>query len=118
MAIIKWVVDPKKIDILRDIQKYSDEPVISTLVGMFLVSTPVSLEKMKTDLKSNELLNIAKEAHKLKSSCGSLGLTSMAEIFASIEESIKKGSATNLIEALETAELFFGQSKVYLTELK
>lgn len=118
MPAEKWVVDPSKIDDLRDMQKYSDEPVIATLVGMFLAATPLALEKMKSDLKNNELLNIAKEAHKLKSNCGSLGLTSMADLFATMEESIKKGSATNLTEELETAELYFGQSKVYLKELK
>ena len=118
METVKWIVDPSKIDVLRDMQKYSAEPVISTLVGMFLESTPVALEKMKTDLENNELLNIAKEAHKLKSNCGSLGLTSMAELFASMEESIRKGGPINLVEALATAEKYFSQSKLYLTELK
>ena len=118
MEKTNWVVDLAKIEFLRDMQKYSDEPVISTLVEMYLEATPLALHKMKANLEDNQLVAIAQEAHKLKANCGNLGLTSMVELFAGIEESIRKGNPINLSEALTTAEQYFGQSKVYLAELK
>ena len=118
MEAQKWVVDPTKIDFLRDMQKYSDEPVISTLVGMFLEMTPLALERMRASLTKNELLAVSQEAHKLKANCGNLGLVSMMELFAGMEEAIKKDQPINLIEALEAAEQFLAQSRTYLSELK
>ncbi|MEN0060051.1 MAG: Hpt domain-containing protein [Bdellovibrio sp.] len=106
-----------KILFLRQIEQDNQEKVLEVLLQLYFKNTPLSLETMTLQAQEGRFVEVAQEAHKLKSSCGNLGLISLAEIFARIERQLKSGISENVSADLALAICHFEDSKQVLHDV-
>lgn len=118
MTKIEFNFDPNKISFLRELEQQTDDKVVDILVDIFLEGTPISLEKMAKHLKSGEISEMAREAHKLKSGSGNLGLVSLSTIFATIETQARSNDGESCAFYLDQAVNHFQEAKTVLSKLR
>ena len=98
------LIDDDVIAELRDIlqEEFGD------LVRDFVDDVPIQLELMQTALDQGNADGLYRLAHKLKSSCGSLGAPRLAELVRQLEQAGRQatldGAATLLAQAQATAD--------------
>lgn len=78
-------VDSEKINALRELEKSSGKIFVPALIKVFESEVPVAIKQMKTSANTNNFQELFLHAHKLKSSCFSLGAMRMGEICLEIE---------------------------------
>lgn len=81
-------IENKAINNLRILQRKTGKNILSTLVHLYLDTTPSCIANMKTYLQGKSYDDLAREAHSLKSSSGNLGVKPIAEWAQRIEYAI------------------------------
>jgi HPt (histidine-containing phosphotransfer) domain-containing protein len=82
------IFDESVIKSLRDIEKQSNQDIVSEMISEFSESLEKNLKSMQSFLNSSNYLDLAKLAHSLKSSSGNLGAIGISNICEKIESMI------------------------------
>lgn len=96
------VLDMEIIATLKALGGDDDPELFADLVSMFTGDTPARLQAMDDALSAGDADALGKVAHALKSSCGNLGASTLAELCREIESAGRGGdvdSARPLVEA-------------------
>lgn len=88
------LLDAKIIAELREVM----EEEFGSLISAFLDDLPLQLDRLQTAVAASDAETIYQIAHKLKSSCGNLGVARLAELFRRLEQA---GRLRTLDEAAE-----------------
>ena len=90
-------LNTETIEELKLLAQQTGPELLHKLVNMFVDTVPDALGKLRQLHNSEELQNLSREAHRLKSSCSSLGATRMGELCHQIErDALEPTSGSNL----------------------
>ncbi|MGZ8922543.1 MAG: EAL domain-containing protein [Methylosarcina sp.] len=100
---------------LRDFTTATGESLLNKAIELFVDSAAGEIEKMRTALANDDIVELVRIAHSFKSSCANLGADSLAEISNSIQMLGDMGQLNGIDELLTVMENDLGQ---VLAELK
>ena len=99
------VLDPAVISGLRRAQDAFGNPAfIRQLVSLFEVRTPGKLDRIRDALADGDAATVRETAHALKSSCGMVGASRMADACGRMEEAAARADLASAAEAFREAE--------------
>ncbi|MFO7691604.1 MAG: Hpt domain-containing protein [Vicinamibacterales bacterium] len=99
------VLDPAVVAELRRAQDAFGNPeFIRQLVELFRSATPGKLDQVREALAAGDAASIERVAHALRSSCGMLGASRMADAAARMEESAAKSDLAAAAAAFQDVE--------------
>jgi HPt (histidine-containing phosphotransfer) domain-containing protein len=101
------VLDADQIEDLRGI----DGGVFPRLVDMYVTKTPGRILLLRTHVEKNDFAAIAKEAHTIKGSSGSIGAARVANTCLRIEKACLAQDTAPFEELLRTLEGEFGRAR-------
>jgi len=78
-------LDPEVLAGLRELETDDDPGLFSELVELFLTDTPPRLRALEHALGCGDSKALEEVAHSLKSSCGNLGASALAELCKDLE---------------------------------
>jgi HPt (histidine-containing phosphotransfer) domain-containing protein len=113
-AMQNETIDVQRIQMLQESGIDVASGLLQNLIQMFIDNTTNRLAAMEMNFASKNLLEVAKTAHDLKSSCGTLGASRMMELAALIESRARNNSADGLTEALQELRLLFPRAELQL----
>lgn len=85
------VLDPEVIETLKSLSDEGDPGLFGELVEIFLDDTPTRLASIHEALGASDPQALEAAAHSLKSSCGNLGATRLADLCRNLEELGREG---------------------------
>lgn len=93
----------KLFDLSQISEMLGDEEELRRMVGVFVESTPVSLNDMNEGFKDNDAEKVASNAHKMKASLDLLKIDSLYEIIRKIDKKpkVENIAQQELIEVVE-----------------
>ena len=98
------VLDPAVVAALRRAQDAFGNPgFISQLAALFLANTPGKMDRLREAFTAGDAAAIREEAHALKSNCGMLGATRMADACALMEDAAARADLAAAALAFEDA---------------
>jgi HPt (histidine-containing phosphotransfer) domain-containing protein len=98
------VLAPDVVAALRRAQDAIGNPgLIRQLAGLFLTNTPGKMDRLREAVTAGDAAAIREVAHALKSNCGMLGATRMADACACMEEAASRDDLTAAALAFEDA---------------
>lgn len=99
------VLDPAVISGLRRAQDAFGNPAfIRQLVSLFEVRTPAKLDRIREAFADGDAASVRDAAHTLKSSCGMLGASRMADACGRMEEAAARADLASAAEAFRDAQ--------------
>ncbi len=98
------VLDPEVIECLKELGGEDDPGLFAELVDMFLHDTPERLTALQTALASDDIKEIERVAHSMKSSCGNLGAMGLADLCFQIEMAGRNGTVDDLKSLVERSD--------------
>ncbi len=96
------ILNSVALDNLRQHTTASGENLLNKAITLFLSSTPANIEALQNALDEEDCSALTRVAHSFKSTCANLGILTMAECAASIEESSKQGNIYGIDALLKT----------------
>jgi CheY-like chemotaxis protein/HPt (histidine-containing phosphotransfer) domain-containing protein len=85
-------IDHSMLDGLREVQGEAEPDILRELIGLFLTDLPPQLVALRGAVQSGDARSVARIAHTLKGSSGSMGAVRMAAICAELEEIGRSGT--------------------------
>jgi len=99
------VLDPAVVAELRRAQDAFGKPgFIRQLAGLFLADAPGKMDRLRQAFTAGDAAAIRELAHALKSNCGMLGATRMADACARMEEAAERADLAAAGEAFREAD--------------
>jgi HPt (histidine-containing phosphotransfer) domain-containing protein len=99
------VLDQAVVAELRRAQgAFGNPEFIGQLVGLFQANTPGKMERIRQALAAGDAAAVREVAHTLKSNCGMLGATRMAETCALMEDAAARADLAAAAGAFVQAE--------------
>lgn len=99
------VLDPAVVAGLRQAQDTLGNPeFIRQLVGLFQARTPGKMDRIRHAIAGGDAGAVREAAHALRSNCGMLGASRMAEACARMEEAAARADLPAAAEAFRDAE--------------
>ena len=98
------VLDRTALEGLRALETTDNPGLLGRIIDAYLGDTPKLLEKMKHAIAAEDISEVAKAAHTLKSSSANVGAVELAERCRQLEASAKSGAPGNLRELLSGVE--------------
>lgn len=99
-------------EIIAELREVMEEE-FADLIGTFLDDLPVQLDSLQTAIAEGSAADLYRIAHKLKSSCGSLGAMQLAERVRQLEQAGRQntleGTAALLAETRSVAQVTTAQ---------
>lgn len=92
----QYAQDKPKFDYLNEVTDNNQE-IISQIVALFLQEAPKDISQLVDLCNKENWEATGKQAHKMKSSVGNFGLTSLKELFFAIEQAGKQQTETEKI---------------------
>ncbi|MES3037264.1 MAG: ATP-binding protein [Bdellovibrionota bacterium] len=88
---------------LRKLESQPEDRLVEEIVAIFKVQAPKAIAKMRCALGRNDLLEVSKIAHNLKSSCANVGAVKMRTLAEKLEKqtSTDMESLNLLLDAME-----------------
>jgi HPt (histidine-containing phosphotransfer) domain-containing protein len=83
---------------------FGNATFIKQLVGLFRVRTPEKIDRIRQALADSDAATVRDLAHGLRSNCGMLGATRMADACARMEDAASRADFASAAEALRDAE--------------
>ncbi len=84
-----------------------DRAVILEMLDLFIRDIPIQIQKIHNHYQSSEMIEMGKEAHKVKPTLQYIGLSNMFEDIKAIEQIVKTGenkaSLEEIISRLQSA---------------
>jgi HPt (histidine-containing phosphotransfer) domain-containing protein len=93
-----------------------DEAAVSSMVGIFLRSTPELMTNISEALQKNDIPSVGKYAHMLKPSLGIFGIETAFELIKKIESTAK--SSTNEDQLPEMFESLQGMLNIAIADIR
>lgn len=81
----KPVLILEQIEVLRDLQRETNENILGELLVIFESNTPALIGKIETAAQTKDFRSLSAHAHKLKSTALGLGLGQMSELCLFLE---------------------------------
>ena len=104
------LLDDEAIAELRDIM----ENEFAELLLVFLNDLPVQFERIRTAIAQSDAEALYKLAHRLKSSCGSIGALRLMEWIRHLEHAGRQNDLSDAMELLRQAERVAGETSAGL----
>ena len=98
------VLDPDVIECLKELGGEDDPGLFAELVDMFLRDTPERLSALQAALAGDDIKEIERVAHSMKSSCGNLGAMGLADLCFQMEMAGRNGSVEDLKSLVERSD--------------
>lgn len=98
--------DSSKLDQLVQLGKDINEDVVTQLLQVHFETSEFSIAEMKSDFNASNFENLKRAAHKLKSSCGTLGLNKLHALCHGLENFLTDANESATVE-LYLAAIFF-----------
>jgi len=99
------VLDPAVVAALRRAQDAFGNPgFIRQLAALFLANTPGKMDRLREAFTAGDAAAIREVAHALKSNCGMLGATRLADACALMEDAAARADLATAGEAFREAE--------------
>lgn len=119
LATSKFEFDGEMIRSLQELEDPGTNKVLNDLLTMYYENMPLLLSEISRSLVNKNFVHVAHEAHKLKASCGNLGLTSLYHIFVDLEALCRQPNPSyEQCEAyVQDAHSQFEQSKEVLNKV-
>lgn len=116
-----FVFSPDKLESLIAMDPEEGREFVASLIDRFQNNTPKVIQETEIDLKSGRFTQIKGSAHKLKSTCGNLGLNSMMDLAIELEKQAadcqeKQLEPSQLGRTLEDFKSHFEQSRSVLSK--
>lgn len=86
------------------------------LLRVFLNDLPVQFERMRTAVAQSDADDLYQVAHRLKSSCGSIGAPRLAELVRRLEQAGRQHSLNSAVELLRQVETVAGETAAGLQD--
>jgi two-component system sensor histidine kinase/response regulator len=94
------ILDRTAVDGLRALQTSDNPDLFTRIIDAYLDDTPKVLEKMKQAIDADDMFEVAKAAHTLKSSSANVGAVEFADRCKQLEASARRGSVGMVRELL------------------
>ena len=88
---------------------------LNEVIQMYLDSMPEMLESLDTQIQNNNAEQVFELAHRIKSSCSSIGATSLANTAEIIEQIGRQGSTENTASSLDVLRKQFNDIADFLS---
>lgn len=112
------VLDHEAIDRLRELGGEDQPELVHELIALFLSDAQQRLEDMRRALGSGDLDAIARSAHTLKSSSGSVGAVLLADLCREVEELARRSSQVELGPKTDSCIEAYGRTRDALRQLQ
>ena len=100
------LLDTEIIAELRDAMEES----FTELILMFLNDLPLQLDRLQIAVSENDTEEVDHIAHKLKSSCGSLGALRLAELIRQMEQAGRQKTMVGTVDLLQRIQLIAAET--------
>ncbi len=112
--------DKAKIDELIQLGKDIGEDVLPQLIALHFETSEKILSQMLKQLSSLEYSNLKSLSHKLKSSCGTLGLNKVHKLCDDLENYLSNNKVESFLVRtyVDCIHFEYEQSKVYLWQFR
>jgi histidine phosphotransfer protein HptB len=107
------LLDAEIIAELRDVM----EKEFTVLINTFLNDLPIQLDRLHRAIDQGSAAEVYQAAHKLKSSCGSLGAFRLAELIRQLEQAGRLKTLDGAAELLQRIQVIAGETCVSLRGL-
>ena len=102
-----------------DMQAYAElksimGDTLNEVIKMFLDNMPELIVALDTHIQNDAAAQVFETAHRIKSSCGSIGATGLAESAEIIELTGREGSTENTASQLEVLKAQYLEIKPFL----
>lgn len=77
--------DSKKLDVFIQLGKDLQEDVLTEMLATYFKTTDEAIDSLKFNFSKQDFKNVARQAHKLKSSSGQLGLIKLHQLCSDLE---------------------------------
>lgn len=91
-------------EVIAELREIMDDQFAS-LIHLFLNDLPIQLNRLQTAVAQGDAAEIFQTAHKLKSSCGSIGAARLAELIRCLEQAGRQqilDDAGELLQHIQT----------------
>jgi len=103
-------LEPKTLQKLREIgARANEDTFVKNLLRRFLQGTPERLQALREAAATSDCETLEFQAHTLKSSCGYVGATVMADICRTLESLGRAGDARNAEQLVTDLQKSFAQ---------
>jgi len=90
------LIDANVIARLEELEVASGEPLLASLVDVFLADAPKRIAALEEARSRGDPSGVERQAHSLKGSAGALGVVHVAAVAASVEAAAKAGDLAAL----------------------
>lgn len=104
-------LEPSKILSLKALETHGNQEVLKKCIELFFSTTPERLNKISTSIENGDGKAVSFEAHRLKSSCATLGAQRMADLCYELEQTTKDPG--NQTEKKDLEEIYSNISSEY-----
>lgn len=94
------ILDRTAVDGLRALETSDNPDLLTRIIDAYLDDTPKLIEKMKQALHADDMFEVAKAAHTLKSSSANVGASELSDRCKQLEASARRGSVGMVRELL------------------
>jgi len=99
------VLDPEAVAGLRRAQDaFGNAEFIRQLAGLFRAATPAKIDRVRRAISEGDAQAVREAAHTLRTNCGMLGATRMADACIRMEEAAARADLAAAAEAFQDAE--------------
>ncbi len=103
-------------EIIAELREVMEEG-FTDLVMMFLNDLPLQLDQLNLAIAQSNAENLYQIAHRLKSSCGSLGALRLAERIQQLEQAGRQKTLDNTADLLQHTQMIAGETCTRLRAL-
>jgi HPt (histidine-containing phosphotransfer) domain-containing protein len=108
------LIDRVIIESLRELGESTGEPLLAELIRIYLETAPVTLGHLRRHLSTDNLEDLVKSAHSLKSSSSALGLVEVQRIASALEAAGRDGDLPGAKRLMLELEQIWEPSKLEL----
>ncbi len=98
------IIDPKQLDMLRELDPEGAPELIRELVGIFEEDAPLRVADLKAALAAGSAPDASAAAHALKGGVANLGLARLAELARQAEHAAREGHLAPVAALVEPIE--------------
>jgi len=98
------ILDQAAVDGLRALETSDNPDLLTRIIDAYLDDTPKLIEKIKQALHADDMFEVAKAAHTLKSSSANVGAAELSDRCKALEASARRGSVGMVRELLSDVE--------------
>lgn len=102
-------LDPEILASLRELNSDDDPYFIRNFMDLFIKTVPDRITAIRTAILEEDHINLAREAHALKSNCSSVGANKLRELSLQLEQLGKSNSTNNASTIVESLESEFSR---------